>query len=68
VKTPPRIPGLRAPTARPPIGLPITWSRIGDTLGTVRVLNEAEYESLPPEVRPVHAEHFPGLGWVVAAR
>ena len=39
---------------------------IGDTLCEVRVLTEAEWEALAAEHRPSPAEHYPGLGWVVA--
>lgn len=39
---------------------------IGDTLCEVRVLSEAEWAALPAERRPSAAEHFAGLGWVVA--
>jgi hypothetical protein len=40
---------------------------VGETLCRVRVLTEQEWAALPPGRQPRIAEHFPGLGWVVAA-
>jgi hypothetical protein len=39
---------------------------VGDTLCRVYVLSEAQWDALPEAQRPATAEHFPGLGWVVA--
>jgi hypothetical protein len=46
--------------------LPLTQCVVGETLCSVRVLSEAEFDALPPGRRPSAAEHVPGLGWVVA--
>jgi hypothetical protein len=32
----------------------------------VRVISDAEWDALDPAERPERAEHFEGLGWVVA--
>ena len=60
---------------RPPATPPATAARpsrptcvVGETLREVRVLSEAEWGAIAPEDRPSPAEHFPGLGWVVAGR
>jgi hypothetical protein len=56
-----RFPGLAAPA------LPRRLTcAVGDTLCEVRVLTEAEWDALPAEERPSPAEHYLGLGWVVA--
>jgi hypothetical protein len=39
---------------------------VGETLCRVRILTEQQWDALPPNRRPRAAEHYPGLGWVVA--
>ena len=63
-------PDRKKPSNRLPRSLAPASARptcaIGDTLCEVRVLSEAEWEALPVAEQPSPAEHFPGLGWVVA--
>jgi hypothetical protein len=54
------------PTQANPPRPPAAECILGETLCRVRVLSEAEWAALPPDRRPRAAEHFPGLGWVVA--
>lgn len=41
---------------------------VGETLRDVVVLTESEWDAIPADRRPSPAEHFDGLGWVVAGR
>jgi hypothetical protein len=59
---PPHRPRPRRPHPRPSGPQCI----VGETLCRVRVLSEEEWAALSPGRRPRTAEHFPGLGWVVA--
>jgi hypothetical protein len=55
-----------SPRHEPPTPRGLGPCVVGETIRTLRVWGEEQWEALDPGSRPADAEHVPGLGWVSA--